>query len=664
MKGAHTPFHNIPRLMFFMDLFNLPKRFYAVKGKVFILLEFLPTSKKEITALGWDVPDFICVTGDAYVDHPSFGIAIISRLLESLGYRVAMLAQPDFTSSHDFKRFGRPRYGFFITGGNIDSMVAHYTAAKRRRSDDAYTPGNIAGKRPDRAVTVYSRLAKQAYPDCPVIIGGLEASLRRFAHYDYWEDAVKPSVLVDCGADLLSYGMGEHQTKEIAEILSSGKSLDELRKIRGVCYLAQPYELPDEHISCASFEKVAQDKKAYARAAALQLAEQDAVYGKAIVQKHGDKILVQTPPALPLNRQELDKVAALPFTRMYHPSYEKDGGIKAIEEVEFSIIHNRGCFGGCNFCSIALHQGRYITSRSQESVIEEAKSFTKNPRFKGYIHDVGGPTANFRNPACKKQEKYGVCKNKRCLFPSPCPNIESDHSDYLHMLQKLRGIEGIKKVFIRSGIRYDYLNTDKEDTFLQELVKHHVSGQLKVAPEHCSAAVLSKMGKPLISAYEKFSRDFYRTTKKIGKQQYLVPYLMSSHPGSKLSDAVELALFLKKNNIRPEQVQDFYPTPGTMSTAMFYTGIDPSTMEHVYVPRDPEEKKLQRVLLQYYKPENRPFVRKALLMAKRPDLIGYGPDCLVTPDRTTGTGQKPHENKIMHNKKSPKRNMKGKGRVK
>lgn len=596
--------------------------------------EFLPITIKEAHARGWDELDFVCVTGDAYVDHPSFGNAIISRTLESMGYRVAVLAQPAFDNCRDFRRFGKPRLGFLITAGNIDSMVAHYTSAKRRRSDDAYTPGNVAGKRPDRAATVYSRLAKEAYPEVPVILGGLEASLRRFAHYDYWEDAVKPSILVDSGADLLVYGMGEHQIEDIANTLGQGGTPQDLRQVRGVCYLAKPFELPADHASCASFYKVSQDKAAYARAAALQQGEQDAVYGKPIVQKQSeDAILVQTAPSKPLNREELDQVAALPFTRTYHPSYEKAGGVKAIEEVEFSIIHNRGCFGGCNFCAITLHQGRHVTSRSQESVLKEAESFVKNPRFKGYIHDVGGPTANFRRPSCAKQETKGLCRNKRCLVPGPCPAIDADHSEYLELLRNLRSVKGVKRVFIRSGIRYDFLNADKNGEFLQELVTHHVSGQLKVAPEHCSAVVLGKMGKPQISAYEKFSKNFFAATKRAGKEQYLVPYLMSSHPGSRLSDAVELAVFLKKHNLRPEQVQDFYPTPGTLSTAMFYTGLDPLTMEPVYVPKDSQEKRMQRILLQYYKPENRDEVRRALLYAKRGDLIGDRPECLVPADR-------------------------------
>jgi len=598
------------------------------------MADFLPITKQEMEARGWDQADFVCVTGDAYVDHPSFGIAIISRLLESMGFRVAMLSQPGFKTEKDFRRFGRPKYAFMITAGNIDSMVAHYTAANRPRRDDAYTPGNKAGKRPDRAATVYARLAKAAYPDCPVVLGGIEASLRRFAHYDYWDDTVRPSILVDSGADLLSYGMGEHQTREIAQRFAAGQTPRQMRDIRGICYLTDPGEalaLPGEQVSCASYEKVRENKLSYAKAAALQLAEQDAVYGKPIVQKHGDRFLVQTAPSPVLTQAELDQVFALPFRRAYHPSYEALGGVKAIEEVELSIMQNRGCFGACNFCAITMHQGRQVVSRSHESILAEARAFTQNPRFKGFINDVGGPTANFRHPSCKGQETRGICKGRRCLFPTPCKNLDADHSDYIALLRELRELPGVKKVFIRSGIRYDYLNLDKSGQFLDELVRHHVSGQLKVAPEHCVNAVLSKMGKPPAAAFEQFCTNFYAATKRAGKEQYLVPYLMSSHPGCRLQDAVELALFLKRHHMRPEQVQDFYPTPGTISTAMFYTGLDPFTLEPVYVPRTQEEKRRQRVLLQYFVPENRREVIAALLAAGRGDLIGTGPNCLVPP---------------------------------
>ena len=597
-------------------------------------MAFLPITYKEIKELGWNEVDFVVVTGDAYVDHPSFGISIISRVLEDRGYRVAILAQPDVDSDKDFKRFGRPRLGFMVSSGNIDSMVSHYTAAKKKRSDDVYSPGGRAGKRPDRAVIVYSKKIKSIYPDVPVIIGGLEASLRRFAHYDYWDDEIKPSILLESGADLLSYGMGEKQTIQIADRLNSGEKISNLRDIRGTCYLMNTAEYqPMSNVDCPSFEQVKKSKKEYAVSCRKQQDEQDAVRGKTLTQKHGKLLLVQNPPMEPLNQQELDRVYSLPYERMYHPIYEKEGGVPGIKEVEFSITHNRGCFGACNFCSIAFHQGRAITCRSEESVLKEAKMLTQKKNFKGYIHDVGGPTANFRNPSCKKQEKSGLCKGKKCLAPRPCPGLYVDHKEYLDMLRKIRKIPKIKKVFIRLGIRFDYLNEDKDDSFFRELVEHHVSGQLKVAPEHCSAAVLDKMGKPHIESYLKFARKFYKTTKEIGKEQYLVPYLMSSHPGSTINDAVELALFLKRENIRPEQVQDFYPTPGTISTCMFYTGLDPYTLKEVYVPKTPEDKAKQRALLQYFRPQNRELVIKALKEANRMDLIGNSKDCLIKPDK-------------------------------
>ncbi len=594
---------------------------------------FLPMTKAEIKDLGWDSVDFVCVTGDAYVDHPSFGIAIISRILEREGYRVAILAQPNVKNTADFTKFGRPNYGFMVTGGNVDSMVSNYSVAKKKRSKDAYSPGGVAGRRPDRALTVYCNKIREAYPDIPIVIGGLEASLRRFAHYDYWDECVKPSVLVDTKADILSYGMGEHQTVEIAKRLSEGEDVSSIRDIRGICYLANLNELPENAVSCASFAKVSENKESYARACKIQMDEQDAVYGRPIVQKHGDKLLVQTPPALPLEQDELDRVYEMPFMKMYHPSYESQGGVPAIEEVEFSLIHNRGCFGNCNFCSIALHQGRRVTCRSEDSVVEEAEKMVKNPRFKGYIHDVGGPTANFRGPSCQKQLTKGLCRDRKCLAPTPCPALNADESEYLHMLRRLRKIKGVKKVFIRSGIRYDYMMKDKSDEFMHELIEHHVSGQLKVAPEHCVAHVLDKMGKPHIEVYKEFSKKFFEYTAKIGKEQYLVPYLISSHPGCTLKDAITLAVFLKRNNLRPEQVQDFYPTPSTISTCMFYTGIDPMTMKPVYVPKDPQEKAMQRALLQYFKPENRQLVMKALIKAGREDLIGNGPDCLIPHDK-------------------------------
>ena len=595
-------------------------------------MAFLPMNKTEMKARGWDEVDFACITGDAYVDHPSFGMAILSRLLEDEGYRVGVIAQPDWRSDRDFAALGRPRLGFLINGGNIDSMVAHYTAARRKRSTDAYSPGNRAGLRPDRAVTVYAQRARQCFPGVPVIIGGLEASLRRFAHYDYWDDRVRPSVLAESGADLLSYGMGEHQTLEIARRLAAGEPVSAMTDIRGTCYLSDSAPAIPGALSCASYEKVSQDPRSYAKAFLTQFNEQDAVNGRAVVQKHGERYLVQNPPALPLKQEELDRVFELPYEKYYHPRYEAMGGVPAIEEVEFSIIHNRGCFGNCNFCSIASHQGRQVTCRSMESVLREAEKMTRNPRFKGYIHDVGGPTANFRRPSCQKQLKLGLCRGKKCLAPQPCPALQADHSEYLELLRRLRALPGVKRVFIRSGIRFDYLMEDPSDAFFEELVRHHVSGQLKVAPEHCSAPVLDKMGKPHIGAYERFSKKFYELTRKAGKEQYLVPYLMSSHPGSTMKDAVAVAVWLKKNGIRPEQVQDFYPTPGTVSTCMFYTGLDPFTMEPVYVPKSPEEKAMQRALLQYYRPENRRLAAQALKKAGREDLIGTGAGCLIPPE--------------------------------
>ena len=596
-------------------------------------MPFLPVTKDEMKKLGWDEADFVFVTGDAYVDHPSFGPAILTRLLESRGYHVAVLAQPDWKNSYDFTRLGKPRLGFLVSAGNLDSMVAHYTAAKRKRHDDAYSPGKKAGLRPDRAVTVYSKKIKSIYPDIPVIIGGIEASLRRFAHYDYWTDRVMPSVLVDSGADLLSFGMGERQTLEIAERLNNGEPISALRDIRGTCYLVPVNEYePGPAVECPSFEKVCESKKEYAVATRKQQDEQDHIRGKKVIQRHGKMMLVQNPPAVPLSRKELDEVFDLPYMRDYHPMYEKQGGVPAIDEVLFSITHNRGCFGGCNFCALAFHQGRFVTSRSKESILREANILINDPRFKGYIHDVGGPSADFRRPACEKQLKYGLCPGKKCLAPTPCPNLIADHSEYLEILRELRSLPKVKAVFIRSGIRYDYVLADKDDSFFKDLVKYHVSGHLKVAPEHCSTPVLDYMGKPHIDAYVKFQNRFMELTRSAKKEQYLVPYLMSSHPGSTLKDAVAVAQFLKKNGIRPEQVQDFYPTPGTVSTCMFYTGLDPYTMKEIYVPVSQEEKAMQRALLQYYVPENADTVRKALHKAHRDDLIGSGENCLVRED--------------------------------
>lgn len=592
----------------------------------------MPMTREELNARGIDVPDFVYVIGDAYVDHPSFGAAIISRVLEAKGFSVAIVSQPDWRSDQDFTRFGRPRLGFLVTSGNIDSMVAHYTAAKRKRSEDAYSPGGKAGKRLDRAVLVYCQKIRQMYGDIPLIIGGLEASLRRFAHYDYWDDRVRPSILEESGADLLLFGMGEHSILEVARGLRDGIPVGELTEIRGSCYMTAPEHTPFGAAECPSYAQVCESKKAYAKACRIQYDQQDEVYGKRVIQRHGSRMLVQNPPALSLTTEELDWVYSLPYTRTYHPSYEPQGGVPGIAEVQFSITHNRGCFGFCNFCSIALHQGRRITVRSEESVIREAERIVQMPNFKGYIHDVGGPTANFRHPSCEKQLTAGLCKGKKCLAPTPCKGLHADHREYLHMLRRLRKIKGVKRVFIRSGIRYDYLMADPDDTFLRELIRYHVSGQLKVAPEHCAAAVLDKMGKPHIKAYLAFQKKFYEITKGMGKEQYLVPYLMSSHPGSTLQAAVELAVFLKQQHIHPEQVQDFYPTPGTLSTCMFYTELDPYTMEPVYVPKTPEEKAMQRALLQYFQPKNKVLVLAALKKAGRRDLIGTGPDCLVAPE--------------------------------
>ena len=592
-------------------------------------MAFLPMNIKEVKARGWDEVDFVYVMGDSYVDHPSFGAAIITRVLEDCGYKVAVLSQPDWKNDADFLQFGKPRLGFFVTAGNIDSMVAHYTVAKRKRSDDAYTAGGKNGKRPDRAVTVYSNIIRRLYPDSVIIIGGLEASLRRFAHYDYWKNTVMPSVLFDSKADIISYGMGELQTIEMAKRLSEGYPVEALYDIRGICYAVKTSDyVPKTVVELPSYERVCESKKDYAIAARKELEEADAVRGKTLIQRHGNFILIQNPPMQPLDTKQLDYVYSLPYERWYPQCYEKLGGVPGIQEVLFSITHNRGCFGACNFCSLAFHQGRAVTVRSKQSVIDEAKSFLNDKRFKGYISDVGGPTANFRLPSCEKQKKAGLCKSRKCLAPTPCPNMQVSHTEYLDILRELRKLDGIKKVFIRSGIRFDYLMEDQSDEFFEELVKYHISGQLRVAPEHCSAAVLDRMGKPHIETYKKFCDKFYKLTGRMSKDQYIVPYLMSSHPGSTLKDAVELALFCKRENIHPKQVQDFYPTPGTISTCMFYTGIDPYTMKEVYVPKTEEEKSMQRALLQYFIPENKQKVIKALIKAGRKDLIGYDSKCL------------------------------------
>lgn len=612
---------------------------------------FLPLCRADMDARGWDRPDFVYVTGDAYVDHPSFGVSIISRVLEDAGYRVAILAQPDFRSCDAFREYGKPRLGFLVTSGNIDSMVAHYTAAKKHRSFDYYTPGGVMGKRPDRAVIVYTNRIREAYGDVPVILGGLEASLRRFAHYDYWDNKVRRSILVDSRADLLTYGMGENILLRVAELLDRGVPIRKIRDVRGTVYLCDPAD-PIHYDVAATFDYnlLKTDKRAYAEAFGIQYRNQDAINGRAICERYDNKLLVQNPPMPPLEREELDHVYSLPYQRAYHPSYAAAGGVPGIEEVQFSLTHNRGCFGGCNFCALAFHQGRTVRSRSVESVVEEAKKITALPGFKGYIHDVGGPTANFRYPACDRQLEHGVCANRKCLAPTPCKNLKVDHSEYMHLIEKIEALPRVKKVFIRSGIRFDYLMLDPDDAFFRKLVRDNVSGQLKVAPEHCSDNVLACMGKPCFAVYEAFREKFFRITKSLGKEQYLVPYLMSSHPGSTLADAIELALCLKRNHYAPEQVQDYYPTPGTASTVMFYTGINPLNMKPVYVATDYHEKQLQRALLQFNRPQNAPLVREALRRAGRTDLIGFGGDCLVRPEsgadrRTEQYSPTPHTGK-------------------
>ncbi len=602
--------------------------------------DFLPLSRAEMDARGWDRPDFVYVTGDAYVDHPSFGVSIISRVLEAEGFRVAILSQPDYRSADAFREYGRPRLGFLVTAGNIDSMVAHYTAAKRKRTYDYYSPGGKAGLRPDRATVVYCNRIREAYGDVPIIIGGLEASLRRFAHYDYWDDKVRRSILVDSRADLLTYGMGENILRRVAKLLDRGVPIRKIRDVRGTVYLCRLEERDTVHYEVAAtfdYNELKSDKRAYAAAFGVQYRNQDAIGGKAICEIYDSKLLVQNPPMPPLEREELDEVYALPYTRTYHPSYEKDGGVPGIEEVRFSVTHNRGCFGACNFCALAFHQGRTVRSRSIESVVAEAKKITEMPDFKGYIHDVGGPTANFRYPACKKQLTHGVCGERKCLAPKPCPNLEVDHAEYIELLTAIEQLPRVKKVFVRSGIRFDYLLADPDDAFFRKLVRDHVSGQLKVAPEHCASPVLRCMGKPDFEVYERFREKYFDLCREVGKEQYLVPYLMSSHPGSTLREAVELAVCLKRDHYAPEQVQDYYPTPGTASTVMFYTGINPMDMKPVHVATDYHEKQLQRALLQYNRPENADLVREALLKAGREDLIGYGPECLVRP----AGGQRP-----------------------
>lgn len=600
---------------------------------------FLPITREEMKERGWDQVDFVYVSGDAYVDHPSFGHAIITRLLESRGYRVGIIAQPDWRKPESVQVFGEPRLGFLVSAGNMDSMVNHYSVSKKRRKTDAYTPGGEMGKRPDYACVVYGNLIRQTYKKTPIILGGIEASLRRMAHYDYWSDKLKRSVLLDSGADVISYGMGEHSIVELAEALDAGIPVEDITYIAGTVVKTKSLDSIYDAEILPSFEDLKADKMNYARSFYTQYLNTDAFNGKRLVEPYSEHLyVVQNPPATPLTQMEMDDVYSLPYQRTYHPSYEAKGGVPAIKEIKFSLISNRGCFGGCSFCALTFHQGRIVQVRSHESLIEEAKEITKDKDFKGYIHDVGGPTANFRHPSCKKQMEHGVCKTRQCLFPSPCKNLDADHRDYVSLLRKLRDIPKVKKVFIRSGIRFDYLLADKKQEFLRELCEYHVSGQLKVAPEHVAGPVLSLMGKPEHKVYEEFTRQFYKMNEKIEKEQYLVPYLMSSHPGSTLKEAVELAEYCRDLGYMPEQVQDFYPTPSTLSTCMYYTGVDPRTMQKVYVPKSPHEKAMQRALIQYRNPELYDLVIEALHKAGRSDLIGFGPKCLVRPRQMRGSG--------------------------
>ncbi len=569
---------------------------------------------------GWEQADFVMVTGDAYVDHPSFGTAIISRVLEAHGYKVAMLAQPDWRTADDFRRFGAPRLGFLINSGNVDSMVNHYSVFRHRRKHDVYSPGGVAGRRPDRAVTVYANRVREAYRGIPVIIGGLEASLRRMGHYDYWDDKVRRSILLDSRADILIYGMGERASIEIADALNAGIDIKDIDWIRGTCVRKKDVELFEDDIILPDFDNIVRSKKAYCRSFAMKYRSNDAVTGRRVLEKYREGVVVQNPPQPPLEREELDEVYGLDYMRDYHPIYEKDGGVPAIREVKFSITANRGCFGGCAFCAITYHQGREVRSRSTESIVKEAEKLTRLEDFKGYIHDVGGPTANFRKPSCAKQKKHGMCERKDCLFPKPCRNLEIDHSEYMKVLDAVRNVKGVKKIFIRSGIRYDYLLADKKIGFLEQLCRYHVSGILKVAPEHISDTVLKCMHKPGMEVFDEFKEEYEKMNEKLGMKQYMVPYFISSHPGSRLEDAVELALYMKKSGFIPDQVQDFYPTPGTLSTCMYYTGMDPFTLKPVYTAKSENEKRMQRALLHFHKKENRAMVKKALKSAGRQDL--------------------------------------------
>ncbi len=596
--------------------------------------DFLPICRVDMEKRGWTQCDFVYVTGDAYVDHPSFGTAIISRVLESRGYKVGIISQPDWKDDGSIAILGEPRLGFLVSGGNMDSMVNHYTVSKKRRKNDAYTPGGVMGKRPDYAVTVYCNLIRRTYPKIPVIIGGIEASLRRLAHYDYWAGKLKHSILIDSQADLISYGMGERSIVEIADALDSGLNIRDITFIDGTVYKTSSLDSVYDAIVLPSYDEMTADKKIYAESFYTQYCNTDPISGKRLVEPYRDNLyVVQNPPSKPLTIEEMDRVYSLPYMRAWHPSYDPLGGVPAFSEIKFSLISNRGCFGSCSFCALTFHQGRIIQARSHESLVEEAKMLTEEPDFKGYIHDVGGPTANFRYPACEKQLEHGACRQRQCLFPKPCKNLRADHTDYVELLQKLRKLPKVKKVFVRSGIRFDYVLADSSRQFLKELCQYHVSGQLKVAPEHVSDQVLSLMGKPENRVYRKFCQEYKEMNQRLGLKQYLVPYLMSSHPGSTMKAAVELAEYLRDLGYMPEQVQDFYPTPSTLSTCMYYTGLDPRTMKPVYVPANPHEKAMQRALIQYRRPENRELVEEALRLAGRTDLIGYGPKCLIRPDK-------------------------------
>ncbi len=596
------------------------------------MIDFLPISKSDMKKRGWDECDFVYITADAYVDHPSFGHAIISRVLEANGYKVGIIAQPDWKDKESITRLGRPRLGFLVSGGNMDSMVNHYTVNKKRRHQDAYSPGGKFGLRPDYATIVYCNLIKQTYKDVPIIIGGIEASLRRMGHYDYWSDKVKHSVLIDSGADIISYGMGEKSIVEIADALNSGLDVSHITFIKGTVYKTKTLENLYDYIELPEFNEIANDKRKFAESFAIQYKNTDSITAKTLVEKQKEKLyVVQNPPASPLTTEEMDFVYGLEYMRDYHPIYKKDGGIPALSEIKFSLTSNRGCFGSCSFCALSFHEGRVVQVRSHESIINEAKQMTEDADFKGYIHDVGGPTADFRHPSCEKQLKKGVCSHRQCLFPDVCKNMTVSHKDYVELLRKLRNLPKVKKVFVRSGIRFDYCMADKDDTFLRELCKHHISGQLRTAPEHVSDVVLKIMGKPQNSVYEAFIKRYNKINSNTGKEQYVVPYLMSSHPGSTMKEAIKLAEYVRDIGYMPEQVQDFYPTPGTISTCIYYTGLDPRTMEKVYVPKSVKEKNMQRALIQYKKPENYELVKEALLSAGRSDLIGFDKKCLIPP---------------------------------